>query len=405
MVWCSPRESATTKAVVVAVLLGWLGVPAGLSAQTTEAPRQNVQDVLGFLLTNQAVVTDDFARDQAAAELTRQTVARALLVNLAAQPIGSSSGGFSYRFNPSLGTFERTSDSFGPIFAERVQTAAPGQFTFGVAYRYANFTNLDGRDLREGFITTANRFRDEPAPFDTEHLSMRLTTHTLALTANVGLVDRVELSGTLPFVALRLEGERTNVYRETTFVQATGEANVLGLGDAIARLKVRVAGVRAGGFAIGADVRLPTGREEDLLGAGRTGVRFLAITSLEGAYAAVHGNAFVARGGLSDEAGFAGALAVSPAPRLTLSGELLVRRLASVYAVEELTLPHPSIAGVDTLRLVAGNTATTVSVATAGFKWNVSDTWLLIGSVATWIGEGGLTARFVPTVGVEYSFR
>jgi hypothetical protein len=403
MAWCSPSALRGTSAAAALTLL--FSLPGGVSAQTSDPPRQTVQDVLGFLLTNQAVVTDDFARDQAATELTRETLARALLVNLATQPLGSSSGGFSYRFNPSLGTFERTSDSFGPILAERVQTAAPGQFTIGVAYRFASFTNLDGRDLRAGFITTANQFRDEQAPFDTEHLSMRLRTHTLALTANVGLIDRVELSATLPLVALQLEGERTNVYRDRTFVQASGEANVIGLGDAVARIKVRVAGERAAGLAVGADVRLPTGREEDLLGAGRTGVRFLAITSFEGPYAAAHGNAFIARGGLSDETGLAGALAFSPTPRLTVSGELLVRRLASVYAIEELTLPHPSIAGVDTLRLVAGTTATTMSVATGGFKWNVSETWLLIGSVATWIGDGGLTARWVPTVGIEYSFR
>jgi hypothetical protein len=386
-------------------LLVCLLAPAHAAAQTSDAPRQTVQDVLGFLLTNQAVVTDDFARDQAAAELTRQTLARALLVNLTAQPIGSSSSGFSYRFNPALGTFERTSDSFGPILAERAQTAAPGQFTMGVAYRYASFTNLDGRDLHEGFVTTANQFRDEPAPFDEETLSMRLSTHTLALTANVGLIDRVELSGSLPLVALRLEGERINVYRDRTFVQASGEADVVGLGDAMARVKVRIAGQRVAGLALGADLRLPTGREEDLLGAGRAGVRFLAVTSFENPQAAAHGNAFIARGGLSDETGFAGALAFSPAPRLTLSGELLVRRLASVHAIESLTLPHPSIAGVDTLRLVPGTAATTVSVAIAGFKWNVTDTWLLNASVATWIGDNGLTARWVPMVGLEYSVR
>jgi hypothetical protein len=387
-------------------VLGCLALsPRAALAQADESPRLTVQEVLAFLLTNQAVPTGDFMRDREASEATRDTLARALLVNLTAQPISSSSSGFSYQFNPQLGTFERASDSFGPMLAERVQTAGQGQVTIGMAYRFARFDNLDGRDLLHGFITTANQFTDEPAPFDVEHLVLRLTTHTLVLTANAGITDRVEISGAIPFVMLRLEGERTNVYRGSTFVQASGNADVAGLGDAVARIKVRLTGGRSAGFAVGADVRLPTGREEDLLGAGRSGVRLLAISSAESAYAAAHANAFMAMGGLSDEVGFGGAVAFMPAPRLTVSGEMLLRRLAEVHSIEELTAPHPLISGVRTLRLVPGASATTVTLVAGGFKWNVSDTWLLNATLAAPVGNNGLSASWVPTVALEYSFR
>ncbi len=374
-------------------------------AQTTEAPRQSVAEVLSFLLTNQAVPTGDFAKDREAAAATSATIARALLVNLTTQPLASASSGFSYRFNSELGTFERASDSFGAFIAERVQTTAAGQVSIGITYRYADFDRLDGRDLRDGFVTTANRFRDETAPFDVETLTLRLRTHTLALVANAGIADRVEISGAIPFVALQMEGARTNVYRGSTFVQASGQADVAGLGDAIARVKVRVAGNRSAGFALGADVRLPTGREEDLLGAGRTGYRVLAITSAEGRQVAVHGNAFLARGGLSDETGLTGALAFTPAPALTVSTELLVRNLSEIHSIEEFTAAHPTISGVETLRLVAGTASTTLSIVSIGFKWNASETWLVNGGVAVPIGDRGLAARWSPTIGVEYTFK
>jgi hypothetical protein len=234
---------------------------------------------------------------------------------------------------------------------------------------------------------------------------MRLSTHTFALTANAGVTNRVEVSGALPFVALRLEGQRTNVYRGSTFVQASGQADVAGLGDAIARVKVRVVGTRAGGLAVGADVRLPTGRKEDLLGSGRTGYRVLAISSAEGSVVAGHVNAFIARGGLSDETGMTGAVAITPAARVTLSGELVVRRLSQVHSIEELTAPHPTIAGVNTLRLVPGTASTTLSQVSVGFKWNATETWLVNGGIAFPIGDAGLTAPWVPTVGVEYTFK
>lgn len=397
------RESNATSAAVCLALL--LTAAADARAQTSDAPRQSVADVLSFLLTNQAVSTGDFAKDREATQATSATIGRALLVNLTSQPLASSSSGFSYRFNSELGTFERSSDSFGPVLAERVQTTAPGQVAIGVTYRYARFDRLDDRDLDEGFVTTANQFRDENAPFDVETLSLKLRTHTLALTANAGITNRVEVSAAVPFVALQMEGERTNVYYGRTFVQASGQADVAGLGDVIARLKVRVAGNRVGGLALGTDIRLPTGRKEDLLGGGELGYRVLAITSAESTVIAAHGNVFLARGGLSDETGFAGAVAFNPVPRLTFSTEVLVRRLSEVTSIEEFTAPHPSISGVNTLRLLPGSGGTTLSLVALGFKWNASDTWLVNGGLALPLGDAGLTARWVPTVGVEYTFK
>src|SRR5687768_1295655 len=77
------------------------------------AQEPTVRDVLSFLVTNQQVQTGDFVKDQAAAAATRDTIARALLVELATLPIGTSSGGFTYELNPALGTMERVSQTFG----------------------------------------------------------------------------------------------------------------------------------------------------------------------------------------------------------------------------------------------------------------------------------------------------
>jgi hypothetical protein len=83
----------------------------------------------------------------------------------------------------------------------------------------------------------------------------------------------------------------------------------------------------------------------------------------------------------------------------------VVRRLAEVHSIEEFTAPHPTIAGVNTLRLVPGTTSTTLSLLSFGFKWNASETWLINGELAMPVGDSGLTARWVPTVGVEYTFK
>ena len=42
--------------------------------------------------------------------------------HLSSLPIGSSSGGFTYSYDARYGTFTRTTETFGPAFAERAQT-------------------------------------------------------------------------------------------------------------------------------------------------------------------------------------------------------------------------------------------------------------------------------------------
>jgi hypothetical protein len=83
-------------------------------------------------------------------------------------------------------------------------------------------------------------------------------------------------------------------------------------------VKVRVAAREREGLHSVGDVRLPTGNKDDPLGAGRVGYRMLAITSAEGPLVAAHINAFFARGGLSDETGLTGAVAITPAARVTV---------------------------------------------------------------------------------------
>src|SRR5690242_11306235 len=90
-----------------------------LPAPQIASAQESLSDVLSFLLTNQSVPTGDFTRDEAAARVTRDTVSRALSLELATLPIGTSSPGFVYRLNPNLGTQERATQTFGPFFAER----------------------------------------------------------------------------------------------------------------------------------------------------------------------------------------------------------------------------------------------------------------------------------------------
>ena len=68
---------------------------------------------------------------------------------LATFPFGSSSGGFTYTFDPSLGTFSRSSESFGPLFAERALTIGRERGSLGVAYQRSTYDTFEGKNLRQ----------------------------------------------------------------------------------------------------------------------------------------------------------------------------------------------------------------------------------------------------------------
>jgi hypothetical protein len=381
-------------------LIGWL--PTTASAQT---PANTVQDILGFLVTNRGVETEDFDKDREAAEATRATLTGALLSAIAQLPISASSSGFSYRLNPTLGTVERASETFGPFFVERALTSGAGQADFGITFQYATFSSLDGRNLTEGtLITTANQFRDEPAPFDVETLTLNIQTRTTTVFGTIGVTDRLDVAAAVPFVSLHISGSRINTYRGTSTVQARASAKTLGLADIAVRSKYRLTPDGPAHAAAAVEVRLPTGRAEDLLGAGDAAVRVMGIGSAEIGRTSIHGNVAVGGGGLGREVSITGAVAHAATTHLTLVGEVLSRRAAGANEIAEVVAPHPRIAGVQTMRLVPTGNDQMSTVAVAGFKWNLSGTWLLQGNVLLPLTQRGLTARYTPMIALDYAF-
>jgi hypothetical protein len=373
--------------------------PATLSAQ------ESLVDTLSFLLTTQAVPTGDFSKDEESAEVTRDTIGRLLLTELTTTPLSSSSGGFSYRFNPALGTVERTSESFGPFFTERSLTVGNRRMSVGAQAQIARYSRLDSYNLRDGtFVTTANQFRDESRPFDVESLTLSLSSTMVTLFGNVGLHDRVDVGVAVPLVRLSLTGSRLNVYRGASLLQARATADAAGFGDLAVRGKVNLLDRGASGLALIEEVRLPTGREEDLLGAGEASFRTVFIASSEVGRVAAHGNFGVTVGGLSDVVDYRAAMTMSPVPRLTLVGELLGRRIADVGSLAQERVPHPTLAGIDTIRLISTGESVNTAALVVGTKWNVSDTWLANANISIPLTNRGLRSDVLLVFGVDYAF-
>ena len=371
---------------------------------TSNARAQTVAAGLSALLTEQTPPPSGFERDRAAAEATFSTVAGLFTIELTSIPVASSAGGFVYRFSPTLGTVERSSDSFGPFFTERALRNGKQQFSVGLTYQFANFKTLQGADLTAGtFPTNAARFANQLQPFSVDTLSLDLEVKTVTAFASYGVTDRLDVGVVAPITQLHFSGHRVNTFQGTSTLQSAQSRSASGLGDLLVNARYRVRESGRNGVAIGSDLRLPTGEKADLLGTGKAAWRLLGIGSWEFAPVTADVNGGFGVGGVSRELFWAGAVTFAATPKVSLVGELMGRRLSNLTRVSDVYQPHPVLANIETMRwLPTGGGLHTLYLAT-GAKVNVYGRWLLKANVLTRLTETGLRARFTPAIALDYA--
>jgi len=238
-------------------------------------------------------------------------ISDALGASVANIPIGSTSGGETFRFEG--GVPVRTSTSAGPIFAERAQTLGRGRVLAGISRTGFRFATLRGVDMGNIDLTFTHQNVDFPG-CDTQfgadcslygvpvlendamdfHLSMDLDVRVTSMYITYGVSDRFDLGLVVPIVQAEFRGESDAQIRPfggTTaahFFAGTADNPVLtahrqslgsaaGLGDVALRAKLNLRETPDASFAFLVDGRFPTGSEKDLLGSGKFAGRALVI--------------------------------------------------------------------------------------------------------------------------------
>jgi hypothetical protein len=356
-----------------------IGLAAGLALAASPAAA-GLADLIPNLFTSEVrlAANPDPTRDHSAHFLDEQRalLATALALNeslvsqLSAFPVASSAGGFTYTFDPALGTFTRSSDSFGPSFTERAGTIGKGKWNFGFNYLQASYDELSELDLAGGDIEFQLRHLELPPEDDHQNpffegdlvnvnTLLQVDTQTTVFYANYGLGDSFDLSVAVPIVRVELDATaRLSIDRLTTstiptihqFPESVAGCSVSadrstadcsdsgsasGLGDVLVRGKYRFLDFGRGGLAAAVDLRLPTGDEEDLLGSGVGQAKLSLIASGGVGRIAPHANlGYAVSSGdsdvvsdLPDEISYAFGLDVAAHPRVTVSGELVGRTL------------------------------------------------------------------------------
>src|SRR5262245_61849345 len=195
--------------------------------------------------------------------------------NVANAPIGSTSGGETFRFEG--GAPIKTSTSSGSIFAERGQTLGRGRAVGGIGLTTSHLSSLRGVDLHniDGFFTHQNV--DFPGCDTTQaglscklmgvpalendvmqfKLDLDLNVRVTTLYATVGLTDFIDLGFVLPVVSTSMTGQSAAQVipfggpTAAHFFAGTPSSPVLtgtrsvdgssaGLGDMAARTKINI---------------------------------------------------------------------------------------------------------------------------------------------------------------------
>jgi hypothetical protein len=220
-----------------------------------------------------------------------------------------------------------------------------------------------------------------------------------------GVTDRFSVGGRIPLSNVRFRGQRLRTTNGRSSVQSTQSASVTGLSDMSLNARYRFFDEGVSGVAIGTDLKLPTGREQDLLGSGEFAGRFLAIGTWERRKLATHVNGVVSVGGASDEILVSAAATYAVTPRLTVIGEYIGRHLARLHRIVGVYEPDSEHPERETLRLIHGDRHLHATFVSTGAKWNVARSWLVNGNVLIRVDEGGLRARLTPTIALEFDFQ
>ena len=357
-------------------------------------------------------------------------------------PIGSTSGGETFRFEN--GAPVRTSTSAGPIFAERAQTLGQGRVLAGISrtgFRFATLRGVDMHNLDLVFTHQNVNFPGCDAQFGGDcskygipvlendamdfHLSMDLDVRVTSLYLTYGVTDRFDFSFVVPVVEAQFTGESDAQIRPfggttaahyfagtpdnpvlTAHRQSLGSAS--GLGDVALRMKLNLRQTQDANFAVLLDGRFPTGSQKDLLGSGKFSGRALLIFNSTFGDFSPHLNAgYLHHAGTQQNDAVLGTLGFDHrmSDLFTFAADLVTE-----LQVGDSKLPLPGIVTYDAPFLRTLNPTNIPDIrddivsGSFGFKMTPARKTTIVLNSLFPLNRGGLRPNLVYTAGIEYTF-
>jgi len=361
-----------------------------------------------------------------------------LVSQLTSLPIPSPASGFIFSFDKSLGVYSQSTQSFGPIYAERAETLGKNKFFVGFSYQNFSFDKLDGIDLKR----VPSVFQHQPTgqPNYVQDVITTMNSFDVkfgqrAAFFTYGLTDRLDVSVALPFNSATIEAvsdakiqrigtsaEPDVHYFDTPFGDRTQKTfarsgSAQGLGDVVVRVKGTAAQFKNGGLALGVDARMPTGDAYDFLGSGAYGVRpFMALSWRRGnlsphlnlAYQ-WNGKSILAgdlisgvTGDLPDQVQYVAGIDYGITKKFTLALDYLGQRQLNAKRVTRTTFRAANNAIFP--QIAISDASFQQSSLATGFKVNPVASLLVSFNLLFALDNNGLRDLITPLIGLSYTF-
>jgi hypothetical protein len=363
----------------------------------------------------------------------------ALASQLAAVSLPSPASGYTYAFDPTLGVFQRTTQSFGPILTDRAETIGKGKFTFGFNYQRFTFDTIEGIDLgavpavfthddaqlgggRRDIVTTVNSIKTTVGQFNsfftygiTKEFDVSVALPVISADMQLGSEATIHRIGTAANPATHFFRDANGGFGTTKDFSSSGSAS--GLGDVILRLKAKAPKSGATTLAMTVDVRFPTGDARNLLGSGAWGVRPFIVLSWATHNISPHVNlgyqwngesilggdvATNRRGDLPDQFLYNAGLDIGISKRLTLAADVLGQRIINSPRLVSSTFTAANGERFPQIGFVHGSFDTVNGAV--GAKFNAGGSVLVDFNVLFKLNNAGLRDKVTPLLGFEYSF-
>ncbi|MGH8064410.1 MAG: transporter [Candidatus Entotheonellia bacterium] len=334
-----------------------------------------------------------------------------LTSNLGLFAFNSTVAGFT--FDIERGIPVRTTESLGPLLAERAPTLGARKLNLAFAYTRLDFSRFQGTRLSDLSLTfehedvNGNGIRDTTGPFSFESddidvdLDLTIREDVFALFATYGLTRNWDVGIVFPIVHIHVRADaQATIARNSPFSQvvhnfgpqsdsprSTGGGDETGIGDIILRTKYNFLRDRPRwpDLAIVGDIKLPTGDSDDLLGTGDTNLRALLVASRSFGLLTPHVNLgfeWTTAGSEQYNVRYVAGVDARVHPRLTVAVDVLGRW-------------EPNGDGIGDSTIDLG----------LGAKWNIFQTFLLNAGVQLPLNRNeGLRANVIWTVGIENTF-
>ena len=363
----------------------------------------------------------------------------ALTGQIVSLPLPAPASGFTYQFDPGLGVFTRSTSSFGPILAERADTIGARRVSIGFAYQRLAFDSIENIDLQS-----------VPAVFTHDNAELRGGREDVITTVNsidskvsrsaafitYGVTNDLDVSIAVPYITTDIVVTSDATVRrigtttpEIHFFRAVDDSigdrriytafgHASGIGDITIRMKQAIKKSPKNGIALGIDLRLPTGDENNLLGTGAPAVQpFAAWSATYGTFAPHinlgyqwNGSSTLAgdieagvSADLPDVAVYALGAVVSVHPRVTLALDVLGRYIIDSPRVR--LEDFVALDGHSVFPNIAFDTGSINELSSAvGLKINLAGRLLLNTNLLVRLNSEGLRDKISPLVGIEYAF-